>query len=119
MRSYFKKAHEKHAFRKAQKLKVQRVAIMEPTNRPPRHTMPSACAICQEPCDDLCADHCHKSGLSREWLCRKCNAGLGMFRDNPAYLERAAAYLRKHAPTQDLDPTRAALAAYRAYHPRA
>jgi hypothetical protein len=35
MRSYFKKAHEKHAFRKAQKLKVQRVAIMEPTNRPP------------------------------------------------------------------------------------
>lgn len=28
-------------------------------------------------------------------LCRRCNMGLGLFRDNPEFLEAAAAYLRR------------------------
>jgi hypothetical protein len=35
----------------------------------------------------------------RGLLCRACNAGLGMFQDNPALLVAAADYLIEHAAT--------------------
>ena len=38
-------------------------------------------------------DHCHKSGKIRGILCGKCNMALGLFRDNPLVLQRAAKYL--------------------------
>jgi hypothetical protein len=44
----------------------------------------------------LVLDHCHDTGVSREPLCRACNAGLGMFHDNPETLDRAKAYLIRH-----------------------
>jgi len=59
------------------------------------------CAICGGPPKHrtyLCVDHCHTQKKSRELLCVTCNAGLGQFYDNPELLEKAAAYLRKHAP---------------------
>jgi hypothetical protein len=40
-------------------------------------------------------DHDHKTGLFRGWLCSGCNTGLGMFRDNPESLRRAALYLER------------------------
>jgi Recombination endonuclease VII len=51
------------------------------------------CAICggSEP---LVHDHDHDTGASRGLLCRRCNAGLGMFGDNLGLLEAATAYLR-------------------------
>lgn len=54
------------------------------------------CAICQLPTDVPVADHCHASGAVRDWLCRSCNAGLGMFRDRPGFLRAAAEYLERH-----------------------
>ena len=39
-------------------------------------------------------DHDHANGKLRAILCRPCNTALGMFRDDPATVERAAAYLR-------------------------
>lgn len=64
------------------------------------------CAICHR-CGDgerLCVDHEHVDGYSamppaekarlvRGLLCRKCNSGVGMLRDNRELLARATEYL--------------------------
>lgn len=44
----------------------------------------------------LVVDHCHKSGKVRSLLCDGCNTGLGLLKDNPEVLEKAAQYLRNH-----------------------
>lgn len=53
------------------------------------------CQICGEPPGklNLALDHCHASGKFRGWLCKGCNTGLGMFKDNPALLRMAANYI--------------------------
>lgn len=54
------------------------------------------CAIChEEPISEgpLHIDHDHITGKVRGLLCENCNRGLGMFRDNPHLLARAADYL--------------------------
>jgi|SRR5215469_13527422 len=62
------------------------------------------CAICGDPPDPngiraaskLHADHDHTTGLVRELLCVRCNSGVGLFRDDPALLRVAAAYIERH-----------------------
>lgn len=53
------------------------------------------CAICREKPEgrNLFVDHCHTTDKVRGLLCQTCNAGLGMFKDNLAYLARASVYL--------------------------
>lgn len=56
------------------------------------------CAICgvdMKPMRrrDWHADHCHSSGLPRGILCGPCNMALGLFKDDPARLRQALAYL--------------------------
>lgn len=53
----------------------------------------AACEICGRQTDNLHLDHCHSTGNFRGFLCSPCNRGLGDFRDDPAVLERAIAYL--------------------------
>ena len=43
----------------------------------------------------LAVDHCHTSGKIRGLLCKACNVGLGNFKDNKSYLQKAIAYLEK------------------------
>ena len=56
------------------------------------------CAICQlELSDnissDIHIDHNHETKKLRGILCSKCNMGIGMFKDNPIYLQAAIDYL--------------------------
>jgi len=56
------------------------------------------CAICEKECESgrsLAVDHCHETGIVRGLLCRKCNVGIGNFRDSTNLLNKAIAYLEK------------------------
>lgn len=53
------------------------------------------CGICGEWHANLCVDHCHATLDIRGLLCQSCNHGLGKFRDDVSFLEKAIAYLRR------------------------
>lgn len=44
----------------------------------------------------LSVDHCHKTGTIRSLLCKKCNTGLGSFKDSQELLLKAIEYLKKY-----------------------
>jgi hypothetical protein len=50
------------------------------------------CLVCKQKAP-LCVDHDHESGVVRGLLCKQCNTGIGMFRDNPVLLNHAIKYL--------------------------
>jgi len=59
------------------------------------------CAICGEPLDlssrfKVHIEHNHKTGKVRGIVCNKCNQGLGGFRDNIEYLQKAIEYLKRN-----------------------
>lgn len=41
-------------------------------------------------------DHCHDTGKVRGLLCNECNRGMGLLRDAPELLIKAAEYLNKN-----------------------
>lgn len=59
------------------------------------------CCICKE-AQPLNVDHDHSTGEVRGLLCHRCNTGVGYFRDNPTFLQRAARYLKKGKPCPPL-----------------
>ena len=54
------------------------------------------CAICSDHNSRLCVDHCHATGKVRGILCLTCNFMIGHSREQIAFLEEGASYLRKH-----------------------
>lgn len=56
-----------------------------------------SCAICGSSGRRLHVDHDHASGAIRGLLCKNCNHGLGMFRDNYELVAQAALYLQHPA----------------------
>lgn len=62
------------------------------------------CAICRKDCvtgDRLSIDHDHDTDQVRGLLCRRCNAGLGHFDDNPDLVATALSYLMKSGESID------------------
>ena len=55
------------------------------------------CAICGNPPEGrvLCVDHSHETGKVRGLLCHHCNTALGMCKDDPGLLRKAAEYLEE------------------------
>jgi ribosomal protein L40E len=52
------------------------------------------CKICRSVLTkEVIVDHNHITGKIRGLLCRKCNFALGLFKDDPAILQRAHDYL--------------------------
>jgi hypothetical protein len=57
-----------------------------------------SCCISQGRCrQSLPVDHDHETGAIRGILCIDCNRALGMFRDDPRLLRKAAKYLENTA----------------------
>ena len=60
------------------------------------------CAICNavfdqgSKIDNAHVDHCHSSGKIRGLLCRTCNTGIGMLREDVGIFMRAVSYLRRN-----------------------
>jgi hypothetical protein len=59
------------------------------------------CFICGEEAfyndKPLYIDHCHATGKIRKLLCQHCNSGLGMFKDSPELLLKAAEYVKEQS----------------------
>lgn len=53
------------------------------------------CACCGEFSNQLRYDHDHETGLFRDYICTRCNTGLGKLGDSVEGLERALKYLRR------------------------
>lgn len=64
---------------------------------------PHICPICERVVKRLVSDHCHATGEKRQRICALCNSGLGMFKDNPDALRRAADYLEYWKATIESD----------------
>jgi hypothetical protein len=71
------------------------------------------CAICRQPEEQrgpdgkvrpLAIDHNHATDEIRGLLCSRCNTGLGWFRDDPAMLVAALAYLMLPATGRKVKP---------------
>lgn len=61
---------------------------------------PGACPICSTHTTDWVLDHCHIEGKFRGYICKSCNAGIGLLHDDPSIVFRAHEYL-----TTPLDET--------------
>jgi hypothetical protein len=67
----------------------------------------NTCPICLRRLEFRAVDHCHKTGRVRGVLCRTCNSGIGMLRDDVGNFRRAAEYVQLRfdaaAVTDDID----------------
>ena len=65
-------------------------------DRVPHGAWGGGCAICGDPAradSSLHVDHDHGSGEIRGLLCMRGNNGIGLLKENPRLLRRAATYL--------------------------
>lgn len=59
------------------------------------------CKICEKHCEVLAVDHDHFNGNIRGLLCRNCNLGMGLLKDDISLLKKAIAYLQDSTHVMD------------------
>ena len=101
--SNFKTITRQKIIRNAQLKKLYGISYLEYENR--YNKQKGLCAICAKDILLLgnqktqskvaCVDHNHFTQKIRGLLCKDCNIGLGMFKDNPILLHNGALYLQK------------------------
>lgn len=75
----------------------KRYGIGEATYLKIRQKSRDRCAICDGCIANECViDHEHATGRIRGCLCRKCNMAIGLMREDPETLRRAAEYIERH-----------------------
>jgi hypothetical protein len=75
-------------------------AMMERRVGRPR---PSKCELCDRPfTKQPHADHDHKTGTYRGWICGGCNSVLGIVHDNPALLRKMAKWVKHFSKKEKL-----------------
>lgn len=81
---YHREYHRKNSVRHLHGLSPDEVRLL-----------PVSCAICGvgDGKKKLAIDHDHKSQTFRGRLCFRCNAAIGLFRDDPVLLAKAVQYL--------------------------
>lgn len=84
--------HKKWVAKNKEKVRIQKITSTFKITADEYLALAKVCVICGA-VGRLCVDHSHQSGRVRGLLCHQCNKGLGMFRDNPALLARAADYV--------------------------
>jgi hypothetical protein len=57
--------------------------------------MSNECEICSITGVRLHADHCHRTGIYRGWLCNNCNLALGNAKDNVQTLMKMVEWVKK------------------------
>src|SRR5210317_547728 len=57
---------------------------------------PGPCPICSEHTEQWVLDHNHNTCSFRGYLCKACNAGIGLLADDSTRVERALIYLQTH-----------------------
>ena len=67
--------------------------------KPPDKTV-FVCPICEKRTIagitvKVVADHDHKTGKGRDWICDSCNTGLGRFKDDLEFFEKIIEYLKR------------------------
>jgi len=63
------------------------------------------CAICQDELTRSYVDHKHNDSRTfRGLLCSNCNGGIGLLKDNPSVIQRAAEYVRWDGFEEEVDP---------------
>lgn len=77
----------------------------------------NVCALCGDPPETPCLDHCHSTGIVRGVLCRGCNALLGKLENNRKryglgnitrffrFCNRVSQYLTHHSMGSLIHPT--------------
>jgi len=106
----FSFATSAHNYRESKCTKCRSDLKRKSTSILKEQTYPSSdyfCPVCERTSDQLqrygrknqgawAADHCHKTGEFRGWLCYPCNISLGMLQDDVVIISRAIVYLEKN-----------------------
>ena len=60
------------------------------------HPKTGRCKICKLDTEKLVLDHCHKTNSFRGYICKDCNSGMGLLKDNIFIIFRSLLYLARH-----------------------